>query len=162
MIHMMVRSSDHHSSQSPSNAAFQAITKALNPSALASLEHLHDAWQRSRCCGFFVGFEVSPHAHLWGEVMMICSLSSSDRSNNMLTSPTTKDHSAKQLLDQDLRRRRSGTVHCCRTAPCLSPMMCHVFACKLQWQLGSEWGSWKNWQVVSTWVEGIDLTVFLG
>ena len=136
-MHMIV-SSDHPSSQAPSNAGFQAIKKALNPSALASLEHLHDAWQRSRwrCwvrCRRFLHNRIVGVVKSWWYVPYQVQIEK--------MWPPQFQIKIRSGLTADLRRRRSGTVHCCRTATCLSPMMCNVFAYKLQWQLGSaDWG----------------------
>lgn len=146
----MIVSSDHPSSQAPSNAGFQAIKKALNPSALASLEHLHDAWQRSRwrCwvrCRRFL------HNRIVGEVKSWWYVPYQVQIEKMW--PPQFQIKIRSGLTADLRRRRSGTVHCCRTAPC-RPMMCNVFAYRLQWQLGSaDWGRHgrTHWQVVSSW-----------
>ena len=91
MIHIMVRSSDHPQFASTNQQRLQAIKKALNPSALASLEHLHDAWQRSE-----QGVAVLSTIHLWGaKVMIVCSLSSSDQK---LTSPSAEAQNAKLLV----------------------------------------------------------------
>ena len=130
----------------------QAIKKALNPSALASLEHLHDAWQRSEQAEGVEydagGFSAIASLGWWShddivpyQVQRKCDL------------PNFRSkYEATTGLTADLRRRRSGTVHCCRTAPCLSPMMCNVFAYKLQWQLGSA-GIWGLEELTGRWFQ---------